>query len=94
MSRKKEATAKQTTRQLIGIDEITDSGLKTSHGRLIFFAIKPTNLSVQPPEAVSNRIYALMTVLKGQAEIEMLALSPAGCRGGPAGHQPAAGGGR
>ena len=25
MSRKKEATAKQTTRQLIGIDEITDS---------------------------------------------------------------------
>lgn len=72
---KKEATAKQTTRQLIGIDEITDSGLKTSHGRLIFFAIKPTNLSVQPPEAVSNRIYALMTVLKGQAEIEMLALN-------------------
>ena len=54
---------------------ITDSGLKTSHGRLIFFAIKPTNLSVQPPEAVSNRIYALMTVLKGQAEIEMLALN-------------------
>ncbi len=55
MSRKKEAKAKQTTRQLIGIDEITDSGLKTGHGRLTFFAIKPTNLSVQPPEAVSNR---------------------------------------
>ena len=48
MSRKKEAKAKQTTRQLIGIDEITDSGLKTNHGRLAFFAIKPTNLSVQP----------------------------------------------
>ena len=75
MSRKKEAKAKQTTRQLIGIDEITDSGLKTGHGRLTFFAIKPTNLSVQPPEAVSSRIYALMTVLKGQAEIEMLALN-------------------
>ena len=56
MSRKKEATAKQTTRQLIGIDEITDSGLKTSHGRLMCCAIKPTILSVQPPEAVSNRI--------------------------------------
>lgn len=72
---KKEAKAKQTTRQLIGIDEITDSGLQTSHGRLVFFAIKPTNLSVQPPDAVSSRIYALMTVLKGQAEIEMLALN-------------------
>lgn len=46
MSRKKEAKAKQTTRQLIGIDEITDSGLKTNHRRLAFFAIKPTNLSV------------------------------------------------
>ena len=39
---------------------------------LVFFT---DNLSVQPPEAVSNRIYALMTVLKGQAEIEMLALN-------------------
>ena len=75
MSRKKEAKARQITRQLIGIDEITDSGLQTSHGRLVFFAIKPTNLSVQPPDAVSSRIYALMTVLKGQAEIEMLALN-------------------
>ena len=48
---------------------------KDQSWELIFFAIKPTNLSVQPPEAVSNRIYALMTVLKGQAEIEMLALN-------------------
>lgn len=54
MSRKKEAKARQITRQLIGIDEITDSGLQTSHGRLVFFAIKPTNLSVQPPDAVST----------------------------------------
>lgn len=56
MSRKKEAKARQITRQLIGIDEITDSGLQTSHGRLVFFAIKPTNLSVQPPDAVSSRM--------------------------------------
>lgn len=107
MSRKKEAKARQTTRQLIGIDEITDSGLKTSHGRLIFFAIKPTNLSVQPPDAVSSRIYALMTVLKGQAEIEMLALNSKesfednkrhyrqrAVEEDLPGHQPATGGGR
>ena len=42
---------------------------------LAFFSVKPTNLSVQPPEAVGGRIYALMTVLKGQTEIEMLALN-------------------
>ena len=75
MSRKKEATAKQTTRQLIGIDEITDSGLKTSHGRLIVFAIKPTNISVLPDAGVGARIYALLNVVKGMAEIEMLALN-------------------
>lgn len=49
MSRKKDVKAKQTTRQLIGIDEITDSGLEDQPRRLAFFAIKPTNLSVQPP---------------------------------------------
>ena len=75
MSSKKEAKTKQTTRQLIGINEITDRGLMPGSGRLVFFAIKPTNLSVQPPEAVGSRIYALMTVLKGQTEIEMLALN-------------------
>ena len=75
MSRKKEAKARQITRQLIGIDEITDSGLKTSHGRLIFFAIKPTNISVLPDAGVGARIYALLNVVKGMAEIEMLALN-------------------
>ena len=78
MSRKKEKVAaqkKETTRQLIGINDISDYGLKTSRGMLAFFSVKPTNLSVQPPEAVGGRIYALMTVLKGQTEIEMLALN-------------------
>lgn len=78
MSRKKEKVAaqkKETTRQLIGINDISDYGLKTSRGMLAFFSVKPTNLSVQPPEAVGGRIYALMTVLKGMAEIEMLALN-------------------
>ena len=78
MNRKKEKAAaqkKETTRQLIGINDISDYGLKTSRGMLAFFSVKPTNLSVQPPEAVGGRIYALMTVLKGQTEIEMLALN-------------------
>ena len=57
MSRKKEKAAaqkKETTRQLIGINDISDYGLKTSHGMLAFFSVKPTNLSVQPPEAVGR----------------------------------------
>lgn len=78
MNRKKEKDAarqRQTTRQLIGIREVTENGLLTDHGELVFFAIKPTNLSVHSHDAIGSRIYALMTVLKGRAEIEMLALN-------------------
>lgn len=66
---------KQSTRELIGIDEITDYSIKTAFGELIYFMIHPTNISVLSEASVSARIYALMTVLKGIAEIEMLCLN-------------------
>lgn len=77
MNRKKDRAPRQqqATRQLIGINEITENGLLTDHGELVFFSIEPTNLSVHSPESVGSRIYALMIVLKGMAEIEMLALN-------------------
>ena len=46
MNRKKEKAAaqkKETTRQLIGINDISDYGLKTSRGMLAFFSVKPTD---------------------------------------------------
>ena len=42
---------------------------------LVYFIIHPTNISVLSDESVSARVYALMTVLKGIAEIEMLCLN-------------------
>ena len=66
---------KQSTRELIGIDEITDYSIKTAFGELVYFIIHPTNISVLSESTVSARIYALMTVLKGIAEIEMLCLN-------------------
>lgn len=66
---------KQSTRELIGINEITDYSIKTAFGELIYFMIHPTNISVLSESTVSARIYALMTVLKGIAEIEMLCLN-------------------
>lgn len=42
---------------------------------LVFFIIKPTNISVLPDSGVGARIYALLNVVKGMAEIEMLALN-------------------
>ena len=60
---------------LTGIDDITDYGIATRMGELVFFAIKPTNISVLPDAGVGARIYALLNVVKGMAEIEMLALN-------------------
>ena len=65
----------QSTRQLMGIDTIKDHCLGTRMGDLVFFIIKPTNISVMPDSSISARIYALLNVVKGQAELEMLALN-------------------
>ena len=78
MSRKEKKKQKQklSTRQLINTKGITDYCLSTySHGDLVYFIIKPTNISVLSEASISARIYALMTVLKGMAEIEMCCLN-------------------
>ena len=67
MSKKqKKDKAACSTRQLMGIEEIKDYCIATRMGNLVFFIIKPS---------ISARIYALLNVVKGQAEIEMLALN-------------------
>lgn len=77
MSRKeKRQQKKQATRQLINTKAITEYSLSTyGHGELVYFIIKPTNISVLSEASVAARIYALMTVLKGMAEIEMCCLN-------------------
>lgn len=75
-SEKQEAKRRASTRQLIGAKEITDYSLVTyGQGELVYFIVKPTNISVLSEASVGARIYALMTVLKGVAEIEMLCLN-------------------
>ena len=73
--KKQEAREKASTRQLMGIEGINGHSLATPHGELVFFMIKPTNISVLSESSVGARIYALMNVLKGIAEIEMLCLN-------------------
>lgn len=78
MNRKEKKTArqKQYTRQLINTKGVTDYSLLTYRGdELVYFLIKPTNISVLSEDSVSARIYALMTVLKGMAELEFLCLN-------------------
>lgn len=77
MNRKKkqETRKKASTRQLMGIDDITGHSLVTPHGELVFFMIKPTNISVLSNSSIGARIYALMNVLKGISDIEILCLN-------------------
>lgn len=73
---KKESARRASTRQLIGTKAVTDYSLVTyGHGELVFFLVKPSNISVLSQASVGARIYALMTVLKGIAEIEILCLN-------------------
>ncbi len=73
MSKKEKGSA--STQGLMNIEGITDYSLVTPYGELVYFIIHPTNISVLSESSVSSRIYALMTVLKGIAEIEMLCLN-------------------
>lgn len=78
MNRKEKNSVRQKkfTRQLINTKAVTDHSLVTyGHGELVYFIIKPTNISVLSEASISVRIYALMTVLKGMAELEFLCLN-------------------
>ena len=75
-SEKKEVKQRASTRQLIGAKAVTDYSLGTyGQGELVYFIVKPSNISVLSEASIGARIYALMTVLKGVAEIEMLCLN-------------------
>ena len=78
MSKKAKQEAKQraSTRQLIGTKAGTDYSLQTyGQGELVYFIIKPSNISELSEASISTRIYALMNVLKGIAEIELMCLN-------------------
>ena len=66
---------KKSTRWMMNVDRIGDYSLHTVHGsEIVFFLVQPTNISVLSAESLTARIYALMNILKGFAEVEMLCL--------------------
>ncbi len=71
---KKELRRHLSTRQLMGIDRLTDHGLKTAKGELVFYLISPDNLSVLSAEGVRGRVRALTDLLRGMEAVELLAL--------------------
>ena len=75
MNRKKKENAAQSTRQLMGIDGIKDYCIATRMGDLVFFSSSPPTSASCPIPASAPGSTPLLNVVKGQAEIEMLALN-------------------
>ena len=71
---KKELREHQSTRQLMGITQLTDHGVKTAKGELVFFMLRPDNLSVLSPEGVRGRVDILADLLRTTPAVRFLAL--------------------
>ncbi len=66
---------KDTTRQLMGVDDISNYSLLTPSGEMIFFVLKPYNLGVLPESSITARVRALQNILATYPDIDMLALN-------------------
>ena len=60
---------RQTTRQLMGITRLTEHGAVCGRDELIFYLLRPDNLSILSPEGIRGRVKALTGLL-----LELLAL--------------------
>lgn len=76
MTRKEKITLRQhqSTRQLMGIQRLTPHGVTTARGELVFFLIRPDNLTVLSEDGIRVRVTALANLLRAESAVELLAL--------------------
>lgn len=58
----------------MGIDRLTDYSVKTPKGELVFFLVRPDNLSVLSGEGIGSRVRALMELLRGTETVTLRAM--------------------
>ncbi len=71
---KKELRERQSTRQLMGITQLTDHGVKTAKGELVYFMLKPDNLSVLSRDGVRSRVNVLADLLRTTPAVRLMAM--------------------
>lgn len=71
---KKERKRLLSTRQLMGIDQFTENGLKVGRSELVYFLIQPDNLSVLSAEGIRGKVVALTDLLRSVESVRLLAL--------------------
>lgn len=65
---------RQSTQQLMGIQRITAHGVTTERGEMVFFLVRPDNLTVLSTEGIRTRITALTNLLRAEPAVELMAL--------------------
>ena len=75
MKRLRKGEQNQSTRQLLGIRDLQPHGAAAAPaGSLVFFRIRPDNLSVLSAEAIRMRVTALGNLLRAEEAVEILAM--------------------
>ncbi|MEG1551466.1 MAG: hypothetical protein RR355_04275 [Oscillospiraceae bacterium] len=68
------------TQQLIGIKGFSRNGVLTNgHGELVFFLVRPTNISVLSQTSIGIKVRHLMGLLTAQPDIEICCLDACEC---------------
>ncbi|MFI3326788.1 MAG: hypothetical protein R3Y35_11545 [Clostridia bacterium] len=66
---------RKSTKEIIGIEEIVDSSIMTNHGEMLYFLIKPSNLSVLSESNVSAKVQSLRVILNSLPDLEIVCLN-------------------
>ena len=64
-----------STQSLLGVKCFTRNGIETcGHGEIVYFTIKPTNISVLSRSAVAEKIRHLMTLITAIPDLEIMCI--------------------
>jgi hypothetical protein len=65
----------QSTQEMLGVKSFSRNGIQTmGHGEVIFFLVKPTNISVLSRVSVGQKIKQLMQLIAVQPDMEIVCL--------------------
>ncbi len=68
-----------SVQELLGIKAFTEYGIQTNRGELLFFKVRPTNISVLSQPSVETKIRQLTLVLSAVPDVEISCTDSAEC---------------
>ena len=77
-SRKNKKT-NNAAQQFTGVHSFSRNGILTDHGELVFFLVRPTNISVLSQASIAIKIRRLMQLLTVQPDIEICCVDDQEC---------------